>query len=84
MVESSAAGHSVQLPSELRHLPPPSVADETSPAASRGLIRRQFAAVAAGLLVMTVVLGYGYVRRAKPNSRLAPRVALIQGNFESS
>lgn len=74
----------VQLPSELRHLPPPSVADETSPAVSLGLFRRQFAAVAAGLLVMTAILGYGYVRRGQAEFKAGPRVALIQGNFESS
>lgn len=74
----------VQLPPELRHLPPPSVADETSPAASRGLFRRQLVSVAAGLLVMTAVLGYGYIRRGQAEFKAGPRVALIQGNFESS
>lgn len=74
----------VQLPSELRHLPPPSVADETSPADSRGLFRRQFASVAVGLLVTAAVLGYGYIRRNQAEFVAGPRVALIQGNFESS
>ena len=74
----------IQLPSELRHLPPPTVADETSPADSRGLFRRQLVSVAAGLLVMAAVLGYGYVRRGQAEFTAGPRVALIQGNFESS
>ncbi len=74
----------VQLPTELRHLPPPTVADETSPSDSRGMFRRQLVSVAVGLLVMAAVLGYGYVRRAQAEFTAGPRVALIQGNFESS
>ncbi|RLT08805.1 MAG: apolipoprotein N-acyltransferase [Planctomycetota bacterium] len=74
----------IQLPSELRHLSPPTVADETSAADSRGLFRRQLVSVAAGLLVMAAVLGYGYVRRGQAEFTAGPRVALIQGNFESS
>lgn len=74
----------VQLPSELRHLPPPTVADETSASESRGLLRRQVASVAAGLLVLLSVLAYGYVRRGQAEFTAGPRVAMIQGNFESS
>lgn len=69
----------IQLPSELRHLSPPTVADETSAADSRGLFRRQLVSVAAGLLVMAAVLGYGYVRRGQAEFTAGPRVALIQG-----
>ena len=75
---------SVQLPSELRHLSPPAVSDETSPAESRGVFRRQMASVLCGLLVIAAVLGYGYVRRGQAEFTAGPRVALIQGNFESS
>lgn len=74
----------VQLPSELRHLSPPPVAEETSPAESRGLFRRQMASVVVGLVVVAAVLGYGYVRRGQAEFTAGPRVALIQGNFESS
>ena len=74
----------IQLPSELRHLSPPTVADEISPADSRGLFRRRLISVAVGLLVMAAVLGYGYVRRGQAEFTAGPRVALIQGNFESS
>ena len=74
----------VQLPSELRHLPPPSAADETSPADLRGLFRRQMASVLCGLVTVAAVLGYGYLRRGQAEFTAGPRVALIQGNFESS
>jgi apolipoprotein N-acyltransferase len=74
----------VQLPNELRHLPPPTVTDETSPADARGHFLRQLVSVAAGLLVTAAVLGYGYVRRGQAEFTAGPRVALIQGNFESS
>lgn len=74
----------VQLPSELSHLPPPSVADETSPTDLRGSFRRQLVSVVVGLLVVAAVLGYGYVRRDQAEFTAGPRVALIQGNFESS
>ena len=72
----------VQLPSELRHLPPPTV--EESPIRSRGQWRRQCAAIAAGLLVLAMTLGYGYFRRSQAEFTAGPRVALIQGNFPSS
>lgn len=74
----------VQLPAELRHLAPPSVADEALPIASRGLFRRQVADVIVGLLAVSAVLGYGYVRRSQGEFTAGPRVALIQGNFVSS
>jgi apolipoprotein N-acyltransferase len=71
----------VQLPEELRHLPPP---DETSLTTAKTTWRRQVASVAACLLVLATALGYGFVRRGQAEFQPGPRVALIQGNFLSS
>jgi apolipoprotein N-acyltransferase len=72
----------VQLPSELRHLPPPT--DAESPIRSRGVWRQQCAVILTGLLVIALTLGYGYYRRSQAEFTAGPRVALIQGNFPSS
>ncbi len=71
----------IQLPSELRHLPPP---DETDPAAERIRFHRQLASVAALLVVVIAAVSYGIVRRGHAEFKAGPRVALIQGNFPSS
>ncbi|MFM9960256.1 MAG: apolipoprotein N-acyltransferase [Planctomycetaceae bacterium] len=72
----------VQLPAELRHLPPPT--DTESPLLSRRRFRQQVASVVAGLLVIAMTLGYGQLRRNQAEFTAGPRVALIQGNFESA
>jgi apolipoprotein N-acyltransferase len=74
----------VQLPTELRHLPVPDVAEEVSAEARRRAFRQQAIAVGVGLVVLAGTLAYGYVRRSQAEFTAGPRVALIQGNFVSS
>ncbi len=53
-------------------------------ATTRPDVRRAWWSVAALLIVMTLAVGYGFVRRSQARFDAGPRVALIQGNFPSS
>ena len=56
--------------------------DAASAAESRD--RRAWWPIAALLIVMTLAVSYGFVRRGQAQFDAGPRVALIQGNFPSS
>ena len=69
----------LNLPDELKHLPPEGV--EPQP---ERLHARQRISVAVCLAVFAATLIYGYVRRSQAEFVNGPRVALIQPNFTAS
>lgn len=70
----------LQLPDEFRHLPSP----DESTTWSTQIKRPQVTSLAACLMLIASVIGYGIVRRGQAEFQPGPRVALIQGNFVSS
>lgn len=83
-VSAAAAGLvSLRVLHRLKLLPPGYPATETPAAAARTQLRQRVAVVAAVLLFAAVV-GYGFLRRDQAEFREGPRVALVQGNFETS
>jgi len=71
----------VDVPSEFAHLP----AEGLSPPDSGFVgLQRPWLHVAMCLLLVSGTLAYGFVRRSQADFKDGPRVALIQGNFETS
>lgn len=71
----------VEVPSEFAHLPAEGM---TPPDTGVSTFKRPWLHVAACLALVAATLTYGFVRRSQADFKDGPRVALVQGNFETS
>lgn len=71
----------VEVPVEFAHLPAEGM---SPPAAGIVGLRRPWLHVGVSLLLVAATITYGFVRRSQAEFKDGPRVALIQGNFETS